>query len=358
MNKNDRILHIDTWRLIAVVLVILHHLTHFSNLSSVAKKFPGIIWRLDSLGRLGVFLFFCISGFVICRGLMKEKDASESVSLNAFYVRRGLRIMPPLLVYLGFVLMLSAVEIIEFPVISAVRSATFVCNFFWLWECGWFAGHTWSLAYEEQFYLLFPILFVAMAFSRKPRTLLLIISALTGIILWAQASQHFSLADYCTMFVYMLYGCASALYWEKLRPVFNRIPVYLWCFLVISILLLGGLIALPPIARPLAQVLLLPPLICVVILGTPTYNPIVRSLFESRFLSYLGKTSYTVYLWQQLATANYPALAPYWNIIFVAGVFLLAHFSYQYFERPLMRIGARYSASRKNIVSSNSTVPA
>jgi peptidoglycan/LPS O-acetylase OafA/YrhL len=358
MEQSNRILHIDTWRLIAVALVIMHHVTHFSNLSGMASKIPGIIWRLDGLGMLGVLIFFCISGFVICRGLIHEKATSSSVSLSAFYMRRALRIMPPLLIYLGVILAFSAIGLITVSTIEAVRSATFVCNLFWLWECGWFAGHTWSLAYEEQFYLLFPLLFAMAALLRQPRILLFFIAGLTIITLMARAFDYLSLADYCTMFVYMLYGCACALYWEKLSYFFTRMPLSLWLFLTLTTLFLSGFVALPPYAKPLVNVLLLPPLICFVVLGTPLYSPLVRSIFENRFLSYLGKTSYTVYLWQQLATANYPALAPYWTVIFLAAVFFVAHFSYQYFERPLMKIGGVYSAEIKRKVSKERSLAA
>lgn len=351
MEQNNRILHLDTWRLIAVALVIMHHVTHFSNLAGILRKIPGIIWRLDGLGMLGVLIFFCISGFVICRGLIHEKATSSSISLFAFYMRRGLRIMPPLLIYLGAIGAFSTLGLITVSAIEVIRSATFVCNLFWLWECGWFAGHTWSLAYEEQFYLLFPMLFVITALPRKPRILLFFIAALVIIALLAQAFEHPSLTDYCTMFVYMLYGCACALYWDKLSRFFTRMPLSLWLGLVLITLFLSGLIALPPYAKPLVKVLLLPPLICLVVLGTPIYSPMMRSLFQNPFLTYLGKTSYTIYLWQQLATANYTSLAPYWSIIFLAAVFLLAHFSYQYFERPLMKIGGSYSTKIKHNIS-------
>jgi peptidoglycan/LPS O-acetylase OafA/YrhL len=83
------------------------------------------------------------------------------------------------------------------------------------------------------------------------------------------------------------------------------------------------------------------------VLGTPLAQPRVRAFFQNPLVSYLGKISYTVYLWQQLATAHYPALSPWWTVLFVVGVWLFAHGSYRYFERPLIGIAARWSDSIK-----------
>ena len=95
-----RIAHIDAWRFIAVAMVIIFHVLTVSN-PWYLEHLPWIIMgRAQPMGLLGVKIFFCISGFVICRALLAEAKLHGAISMKAFYVRRFLRIVPPLLLYM------------------------------------------------------------------------------------------------------------------------------------------------------------------------------------------------------------------------------------------------------------------
>jgi peptidoglycan/LPS O-acetylase OafA/YrhL len=106
-SEPHRIQHIDAWRFIAVSLVILGHFLVYGNFSFLVTTYP-FLRRLGPFGELGVLIFFFISGFVICIGLTEERAVTLRVSLKAFYVRRALRIMPPLYFYLRMVCTPSA----------------------------------------------------------------------------------------------------------------------------------------------------------------------------------------------------------------------------------------------------------
>jgi peptidoglycan/LPS O-acetylase OafA/YrhL len=93
MNNNDRIEHIDVWRFLAIALVIFSHIIKFSH-PWYKETLPSLVWRAEPLRALGVKLFFCISGFVICRGMLKENIKNGTVNMRAFYVRRACRIFP------------------------------------------------------------------------------------------------------------------------------------------------------------------------------------------------------------------------------------------------------------------------
>jgi len=149
-----RLLFIDTWRLIAVVLVILSHLIGIrqQGVSSVQTGTMGYY------GYPAVLIFFFISGFVVGRTCLSELRESGDFSMRGFYVRRIFRIAPPLLLYLICCSILAAMHVIDFTPYNFLGAAFYVCNTSFS-NCGWYAGHTWSLAFEEQFYLLFPILF-------------------------------------------------------------------------------------------------------------------------------------------------------------------------------------------------------
>lgn len=364
MINHNRIQHIDAWRFIAVLLVISHHLVNYSSFRVFSEYIPSLAAVMPALGRFGVLIFFCISGFVICRGLVTEQALTSSVSLAAFFVKRVFRIVPPLAAYLSASAVLSASGFIPIAPIEFLKAAAFVCNF---WTCGWYLGHTWSLAFEEQFYLIFPVFFVMVGLRSWPVVILALIASLVAAALLASGMDHTSRSFYFKVFVYMLTGCATALYWPRLQTLIQRLRVATWLAAVTVMFWLAGLVldGLVPVgSTPLSafvqdviSLTVLPPLICFVVLGTPVSNRLIKTIFENRTVSYLGKTSYFVYLWQELATANHPMLTVWLTCFFVVAVFCAAHFSYQFFELPLMRVGARISERIKYGVSPGRSLP-
>lgn len=149
-------------------LVIIAHAIAYSNLRFLAETVPGI-WRLGRFGTLGVLIFFFISGFVICRGLIDEWTVASTVSLKAFYVRRAFRIFPPLWLWLVAAAFLATIGWGgrgSITLEQVIYTVLFLCNGVWAVGCSEVAGHTWSLAYEEQFYLVFPLLFILLSCNR------------------------------------------------------------------------------------------------------------------------------------------------------------------------------------------------
>ena len=88
--SEDYIPTLDGWRAIAISLVLL---SHSARSSATAEH----------LGFLGVALFFGISGYLICTKLLVERERSGKISLKRFYWRRGFRILPGSLIYLGVI---------------------------------------------------------------------------------------------------------------------------------------------------------------------------------------------------------------------------------------------------------------
>lgn len=344
MSDTQRIQHIDAWRFVAVSLVIQSHLVIFSNFSFLVETYP-FLRRIGRFGDLGVLIFFFIGGFVICRGLMEERAAALAVSLKAFYVRRAFRILPPLWLYLATLALLAGFGWVSITPAQLGNSALFLCNMDFPDGCSWSAGHTWSLAYEEQFYLIFPLVFMLFGLTARPKILLVMLSLMMLASVGLRALGADWWAGYLSHMIFMLTGCAAALYWHRLGQICSGLSVRSWLTALTVLTLCVGL--LPFQLEAYVKTVLYPPLIGLLVLGTPVSNLKVRGFFQHPLLAYLGKISYTVYLWQQLATAQYPTLSPWWTVLFILAVWLFAHFSYQYFERPLIVLATRWSDAIK-----------
>ncbi|WP_036166046.1 acyltransferase [Massilia sp. 9096] len=342
MTQASRIQHIDAWRCIAVLMVLVHHVTSYSHPWYGGHVWAGILSRSWKFGHLGVLIFFCISGYVICRGLVREQTTARKVDIREFYLRRFFRIVPPLGLYMLALLFFSLSGAIDVQGRQFARAALFTCNL--EAACGWYLAHTWSLAYEEQFYLVFPFVFVLSTIMGGRRTLLISTLATMGGALIAGRSGFDHVAEFATVFSYMLTGCVAGAYWDDIAPHLRKIALPSWAALCCAIFVLGLVVTLPYTLQRLVDVMVVPVLICAAVLATPVSNRLVGGLFLNRTVCHLGKISFTVYLWQQLATASHPEMPPFYVLIALGGVFLLAFASYQYVELPLMRFASARSA--------------
>src|SRR5664279_5147044 len=169
---------IDGLRAIAVIPVILFHFG--------MKRVSG--------GFVGVDIFFVISGFLITQLIYRE-NGNGTYSAVGFYNRRMRRIFPALFTVLTFCIFASF--FIDFPKTNAetgrsiVAAVFFVSNIFFYSKSGYFDSllqlnpilHTWSLAVEEQFYLVFPIaIFALRSFSERWRSLAVFMIAAASLI--------------------------------------------------------------------------------------------------------------------------------------------------------------------------------
>ncbi|MCM3926303.1 acyltransferase, partial [Frankia sp. AiPs1] len=195
-----------------------------------------LVFHMDSLpgGYLGVDVFFVLSGFLITGQLLAERDRTGGVSLGRFYLRRAYRLLPAFwvlaLVGLTAVVLLgigTAGERSEF-LDSLAASALYVNNYFQVVRqstgAGWL-GHTWSLSLEEQFYLLWPLVLVALC--RWPwvarRLPVVLLGGAAGVALWRNALVTSGAPGTRTYFALdtradaLLVGCALAAWLRAAR---------------------------------------------------------------------------------------------------------------------------------------------
>lgn len=337
-----RIAMLDVWRFVSIFIVILSHLVHHpywdSRLSENAQ------YAFIVAGRVGVFCFFFISGYVVTKTALKEVRDTHAFSVKAFYVRRVFRIFPPLTIYLLACWLLGSMGAIDFGSRQFVSASFYLCNTnFPLSSCGWFVGHTWSLAYEEQFYLVFPFLLLFLELGRKPRVQLLVPALAIALLPVIFPSDGFSLTVRAHALFLMGYLCAR---YEK--PIFDFIRGKTWLLLPISMVLvffpftlffdphagwyrLMGLVAIPVM------------IVCSLLL--PDH---VKNIFCRRWVVYMGQISYSFYLWQQLTTSSVFFDQPPWVAPLMTA--LLAPFCalmFEKFEKPLIQMGRRISTAAR-----------
>src|SRR5690349_14026649 len=116
-------------------------------------------------GALGVQLFFIISGFLITWLMLREDERSGRVNLKHFYIRRALRILPAYLALLAVIAVLQACTSLTIPPRAWLGNLTFTANY--LGGQPWVSDHLWSLSVEEQFYLLWPCMFVVLRLGTR-----------------------------------------------------------------------------------------------------------------------------------------------------------------------------------------------
>jgi peptidoglycan/LPS O-acetylase OafA/YrhL len=148
-DRRSRIPSLDGLRAVAVILVVFSHLAG-------TRGFPLPARLVDEIdpGALGVRVFFVISGFLISRILFDELATTGRVRLGRFYFRRTLRIFPPYYVFLAAVVAMMGVGLLQIPARDVLAAVTYTANYFP--ERTWKLSHTWSLAVEEHFYLVWP----------------------------------------------------------------------------------------------------------------------------------------------------------------------------------------------------------
>jgi peptidoglycan/LPS O-acetylase OafA/YrhL len=157
-----RFVQLDGVRAVAVTLVMAFHFV------------PGVD-RYAPLGSIGVRLFFVLSGFLITRILLQSRSWQAGYALRIFYARRALRIFP-----LFYVVLALAFVVDIGPVRQTIGwHVTYLTNLYLFERGNWHGSisHLWSLAVEEQFYLIWPILMLTVPERRLPALLVATIVA-------------------------------------------------------------------------------------------------------------------------------------------------------------------------------------
>jgi peptidoglycan/LPS O-acetylase OafA/YrhL len=330
---------IDGLRAIAVACVVAYH------------AFP----KTAHGGFIGVDIFFVISGFLITSLIAEAMDEGR-FRFRRFYARRIRRIFPALVVVLTACLAAGAVvlDTSEFKALGlhVAAGAGFLSNALLWSQAGYFDEaaefkpllHLWSLAIEEQFYILWPLALYACARLRRPLWALAIVCAALSFALNLYLSEVDRVADFYLVFSRiweLLLGAALAL---TIPDALYERPALANGAAAIGLALVAASLMLIDNTQPFPGWRALAPTLGATLLIAAGPHALVNArLLSDRLMVALGKISYPLYLWHWplLAFARIreggevgPPLR--WALIAVA--IGLSQLTYLYVERPI-RLG-------------------
>ena len=295
---------------------------------------------------VGVRVFFVLSGFLITSLLVAERARCGRISLREFYIRRLLRIFPAFYGYLLLVTVLSVAGVAALDRRDLAFAATYAMNFHG--HRGWVVGQTWSLAVEEQFYLLWPAA-LALCGTRRARQVALAAILLGPLArLGATYGGYEALADqaFPCVFDALATGCLLALWWRELEDskTYRRILGTRWFWPAIAALSCSTMLTHPWFQLGIATTA------SNVAIALAIHRLILRQesgaarVLSTRGLVWFGTISYSLYLWQQPFVDRH---AGAWFNRFPQDVVLgiaAAVLSYAIVERPFIRWSARRRA--------------
>ena len=350
-----RDIELDGLRGLAVGMVLAWHFIGIPAWASEGRAFQ-TLFRVFLLGGAGVNLFFVLSGFLITR-IIITRNQSNILFLQSFYTRRALRILPPyflLLVVFWMMVWNSSVQNNVFnDHISLWRFLTFTQNF-WMAENASYGPDgisvTWSVAIEEQYYLIFPILALILSKSRLPVFLACI--AVTSVVWRAcifalDPSNNFpsdlgTLARLDGLAIGGLIACAfnnpQWTKWLKTNLVVLR-RAMLWSFVMLLFVRRDSGSLMAYIGHTTLN--LCSALVITNILLHLGSTSLWMHALRSRSLLFLGRISYSLYLFHPIIIATaflltgYPKTLSGWPQVFllIGSLMLSLFFCHLLFDR-------------------------
>ena len=311
---------------------------------------------------MGVRFFFVISGFLITWLMLREFSTRGSVNLTNFYIRRGFRILPVYIIYILACVIFGAVSGRQLDGAHLLAVVTFTGNYLTL------SGpidHLWSLAVEEQFYLIWPVTCVFGGLLARPKAALGVLCATCVFCPVFRGVQYIVGKDTHFLFHHFSFlatadeiaiGCAaSLLLWRRAD---------LWRFLCerqALVMTIGLMIffALRPLSAIPGSLLISVPLgptfqavgFTLVLLATiAVSHSTVGRFLNWRPVAWIGILSYSIYIWHGLWSPAHAGWVPGLSFVnntqglWMAASLLTAVISYYAFEKPFINLKKRFTS--------------
>jgi peptidoglycan/LPS O-acetylase OafA/YrhL len=325
--STKRIPSLDGLRAISISLVILGHLVKWKHLS---------LDVVGNYGALGVFVFFVLSGYLITNLLLREYERTSTVDLRDFYIRRAFRIFPAAFVFLAVVIVLYWHQMRWYHITAAVF---YVANMDVARP--WIFGHLWSLSIEEQFYLLWPFALKKWFRYRVPILLCVLLATPVFRTAFYAFRAPGALLGSLPVFADQLgIGCLLAIFAPKLPKVRGYAALAMLCFAV-----LVPWFPATSAARTLFMLFVLRPFLDFAVAGLVLHViQVPYAALNWAPVAWLGKISYSLYLWQELFCSN-ASLHLGWIVVLPA--LACACVSYYVVEQPMLRLRDRVTKNSR-----------
>ncbi len=367
-SSNDKIIvghhypAIDGLRGFACLMVLWFHSSYFAK--AINPDVPSIYYNMSVFGQTGVDLFFVLSGFLIT-GILMDTAYDKHV-FRKFYIRRSLRIFP---LYYGFLL---AFALCVFFSIGAHELKDIFAYLFYVQNFSelhrldtyQYLNHTWSLAVEEQFYLIWPLVFLSI-YKRSVKWALILcvglfaFSLLSRILLVNAGYPKFAYTFLLSHLDGLVVGAfLSILYREykdkchEYRGIVKLLSAFL-CFVVLinfmiitdEAMLVSG-VQLTIISMIFTGVLML--------MVTGGEDDIFNKFFSAKFLQHIGKISYGLYIFH-VPVMNYMGYElyeyqyAYWinhsALLVIGGIvaYIISFLSFNFYEKRFLKLKYKYA---------------
>jgi peptidoglycan/LPS O-acetylase OafA/YrhL len=319
-----RIRSLDGWRAVGVSLVLISHMPFTDGFP---EKYA---YQVEDIldGELGVRIFFVLSGFLITHLLLEEARATGTISLTRFYIRRTLRILPIYITYLLVLGVLTALGLYHDALSSWIGALTFTRNMIGQGRSA--TVQLWSLAVEEQFYLVWPMTLFACSLWRRPRASVTVL--LLGIAACPIMRATLVPATPGGSFVHRIFGAQSGLMQADSLIVgclaaflvgrTARAPAWLEApalrFLAVVCVIAGrhAQLTLAPTNRLVAFVPGFQAVAIMFLIWATAFHPpgMLARVLNLRPVVVLGTLSYSLYVWQLLFLSHFvPRLSGLWT---------------------------------------------
>lgn len=347
---------LDGWRAIAILLVLGDHMAYSANFPHHSLSWVGEVFS----GNLGVRIFFVLSGFLISLLLLRESDKCGKISLYNFYVRRVFRIFPVYFCYLAVLAVLSIFSMYADSFSSWLGCVTFSRNI--LGKGGSATAHFWSLAVEEQFYIIWPIIFSKLSLWKRKKTYFILLFI---PIIMCPLIRAFYVCDpgggiterllgERSILIYadsLAVGCIGAwLAWRTPQNIKWGITETILLSFSIAIILIGRWLQISNILSvgvyAIVQSLQAWAILVCLWLTTSIQSPGFRFL-NSWPIATLGLLSYSIYVWHFIFINHFMGnrfgnLLIYDWKYWVIPALLVSACSYYFLEKPMIKLGQRF----------------
>lgn len=353
--------NLNPLRFIAAAVVVYSHIGQLLKFNELPNPYG---WSVTAIGKIGVNLFYVLSGFLITSLMCAERDTYGRVAVKKFYIRRALRIWP-----LYYILVLSALFILPHIPALAITQWGNPLEHLWpnflllifmlpnvqalLYGPVPYANQTWSIGVEEQYYLIWPLVFNAAGGEKRLKKIIIIAVAAYILckILIIKAAYVYPASNSLRLLLYffknyfqidcLLIGSYFGLLNRNLQT--RALLTQKWVQLVAYATLAIFLISESTMGNFYWEVYAI--VFGLIIINLVNITSVIN--IESKVLGYLGKISYSMYMWHFLMINVVIRFITHNTIlVYILGfsaTVLMSVLSYELVERKFFSIKTKYT---------------